>query len=84
MKFNIRKAAIDAGDIIGIFIVLLLGAALLPGALNTWYAAVAVNGTLETAPDEFITMWNLVPLGVALAVFAGIIVVGMQKLRQMS
>lgn len=79
-----RKGGIDAGDIIGVFIVLLLGASLLPSALTTWYDAGAVNGTLEdviTANPSFGTMWNLIPLGVALMVFAGIVMVAVGKFK---
>ena len=77
-----------AGEVIGIFVIILLGASLLPSALATWYAATAstldtppalVNGTLSTAPAAFKTMWNLVPLGVALTVFAGIVMVAVKK-----
>jgi len=79
----LRRGEMDAGAIIGIFIVVLLGATLLPAQLATWSDATAVNGTLENAPDEFKSVWNLVPLAVALAIFAGIVMVGISKFKQM-
>jgi len=69
-----------AGEIIGLFIVVVLGASLLPSALATWYDATDTGGALETAPAAFITMWELVPLGVALIIFAGIVYVAIRKM----
>jgi len=75
-----------AGELIGIFVIILLGSSLLPGALNTWYGATVggakadpVNGTLAFAPEAFKTMWELVPLGVALTIFASIVMVAVSK-----
>jgi hypothetical protein len=75
-----------AGELIGMFIVVLLGSSLLPNALDTWYGATEggakadpVNGTLAFAPEAFKTMWELVPLGVALTIFAGIVMVAVSK-----
>lgn len=71
-----------AGEVIGIFVIILLGASLLPSALATWYAVTDTHGALETAPAAFITMWELVPLGVALTIFAGIVMVAVKKFGQ--
>jgi len=81
-SFTLRRGEMDAGALIGIFIVILLGATLLPAQLANWASATAENGTLADAPTEFKALWNLVPLGVALAIFAGIVVVGIGKLKQ--
>jgi hypothetical protein len=68
-----------AGEIIGIFVIVLLGSSLLPSALDAWYDATDTGGVLENAPTAFITMWELVPLGVALSIFAGIVMVAVSK-----
>lgn len=75
-----------AGELIGIFVIILLGSALLPTALGAWYDATGTiatghtaDGILHEAPDAFITMWELVPLGVALSIFAGIVMVAVSK-----
>ena len=68
-----------AGELIGIFVIILLGSSLLPDALATWYAQTVHPGLLHDAPTAFITMWNLVPLGVALSIFAGIVMVAVSK-----
>jgi len=76
-----------AGEIIGLFMVIVLGASLLPSALATWYEATgsvaegyAANGSLYEAPAAFQTMWDLVPLGVALTIFAGIVYVAIRRM----
>ena len=68
-----------AGELIGIFVIVLLGSSLLPSALDAWYDATAGGGPLNGAPTAFITMWELVPLGVALSIFAGIVMVAVNK-----
>jgi hypothetical protein len=68
-----------AGELIGIFVIILLGSSLLPSALDAWYDATDGGGVLASAPAEFITMWELVPLGVALSIFAGIVMVAVAK-----
>ena len=74
---------INLTEVILMFVALLLGANLLPDAIATWYDATAVNGTLAAAPSGFIAIWNFVPYGVALAVFASFVMIGITKMKNM-
>jgi len=66
--------------IVGISVALMIGVAILPTALDSWYSAGQVGGALANMSAEFLTMWNLVPVFVALAIILSIVAIALHKL----
>jgi ABC-type microcin C transport system permease subunit YejE len=58
-----------------------VGIAILPGALAGWYAATQAGGSLENMSDDFITLWNLAPIMVVLAIIVCVVGIALYHLK---
>lgn len=87
-KFNEKRRAAVSGVeialmIIGVSIALLIGVNIMPTGLSNWYKATQAGGSLINMSTDFKTMWNLVPIFVALGVIIAVVAIALSKLKDL-
>jgi hypothetical protein len=80
MRKGITGSAI-AVLMVSIAVAFYVGVAILPGALSGWYAATATGGALENMSTDFITLWNLAPIMVVLAIIVCVVGIALFHLK---